>query len=254
MSDKITYSCTALAGKNKKGVLTPDADGYYTVVLGALDFHNSAGQFYSFDGSRQVFEESSTFMRRVARGALNGECGHPRPHGMTNQQFVSRILDIDEKNISHHIKEVTLQRDTVKDDKGHYVVAIIGKVKPAGPKGPALEAALQNPDQNVCFSIRSLTDDVVSATQWTKNIRTCVTFDWVNEPGISVATKYHSPALESLAIAVEVVSQAAGGMTVSMEDDSDVLTPAHVMRDFNLGVESLSAKSKPGASSRSLEW
>ena len=30
-----SYSCTALVGSNKTGVLKPDADGYYTVVLGA---------------------------------------------------------------------------------------------------------------------------------------------------------------------------------------------------------------------------
>ena len=46
MSQRATFSCTSLMGTNKAGVLKPDENGYYTVVLGALDVYNSAGDFY----------------------------------------------------------------------------------------------------------------------------------------------------------------------------------------------------------------
>lgn len=237
MNDKITYSCTALDGMNKKGIIKPDADGYYTLVLGALDIHNSSGQFYSFDGSKAVFEESSSFMRRIKDGCLHGETGHPRKApGMSTRDFISRVLDIDERNICCHFKDITIERSKVKDKNGRYVIAIIGKVKPAGPNGPALEAALQNPHQNVCFSIRSLTEDIVTPGSWTKNIKTCVTFDWVNEPGIHVAKKYYSPALESIDFTKDQFVDASrfGGRAVGMEDDSSNVTPITVLKDFGL--------------------
>jgi hypothetical protein len=223
-------------GSNKQGIIRPDSDGYYTVVLGALDFHNSAGQFYSFEGSKQVFEDSSSFMRRVQAGSLRGECGHPRKlPGMSTRDFISRVLDIEETNVSHHIKEITIERSKVKDKSGRPCVAIIGKVKPAGPKGSALQAAFENKHENICFSIRSLTEDVVSPGSWTKNIKTCVTFDWVNEPGIHVAQKYFSPALESRDFTKQQFVDVSrhGTLAMGMEDDSHV-SPIAVLKDFNM--------------------
>lgn len=31
---KAVYQCTALVGSNKQGTLTPDEDGYYTLIIG----------------------------------------------------------------------------------------------------------------------------------------------------------------------------------------------------------------------------
>lgn len=252
MQNSITYSCTALQGKNKKGVLKPDEDGYYHVILGALDVFNSAGQFYPFDTAKHIFENSSSLMRRLNKGQLRGECGHPKQAtGQTMRQFIQRVLEIRETNISHHIKEVTISNDTVKDNKGRPVVAILGKVKPAGPQGEALEKALQNPDEDVAFSIRSLTNDEITRTSWTKHIKTCVTFDWVNEPGIQYATKYNSPGLESQDIDVDelLAAEEEFSMAVGMEDE-DVLSPATVRKDFGIDRSQREQPQQP----RSLEW
>lgn len=195
-----TFGCTALQGTNKSGNLKPDADGYYEVVLGALNFYNSAGAFYTYEGSaREIFKASSSFMRRVANGNLRGEYGHPRRQpGMSVNDYVMRLLDIEEAKISHHIKEVRVDSTSVKDKNGNPCIAIIGKVKPCGPMGPALEKQLQNKSENVCFSIRALTTDEFISGRLNKEIRQIVTWDYVNEPGISVANKYASPALEAL--------------------------------------------------------
>jgi hypothetical protein len=78
------------------------------------------------------------------------------------------------------------------------VIAIIAWVKPSGPNGPALEASLDNPNENVCFSIRSFTDDYRERGITRRVLKTIVTWDYVNEPGIAVAEKFKAPALEVL--------------------------------------------------------
>lgn len=198
-SQRAVFAATALQGTNKKGELKPDSDGYYTVVLGGLNVYNSAGAYYPLASAKALFEESSTFMRRVKSACLKAECGHPKKTpGMSMRDYLGRIMQIEETNVCCHIAEIWLDHENVKDESGRTVVAIMGKVKPTGPRGDALKAALDNPKENVCFSIRSLTDDRIEAGVLTKHIKNILTFDWVTEPGISFAKKYHSPALESL--------------------------------------------------------
>lgn len=239
-----TYTCTALAGINKAGILKPDEDGYYDLVLGALDFHNASGAFYPLAPAKKQFEESSSLMRRVKKGVLVGECGHPRKlPGMSMHDFIARILDIDEKNISHHIREVRLEYNKVKDDAGRSVVAIMGKVRPTGPQGEALRDALNNKHHNVAFSIRSLTDDVITQTSHTKNIRSIVTWDWVTEGGISVAQKYHAPALESFSIDLNRLADEIEKSPYAVGMESGKVDLRQILEDFDY-------KRKPSMESR----
>jgi hypothetical protein len=192
-----SYGCTALKGTNKAGVVKPDASGYYTLVVGALDFFNSGGAYYPLGPAKAMFDEAHSFQRRIRNGCLFGEMGHPRPGQMNMQQFMARVMDIDEKNVCCHFRRVYLDYDRITDAKGRKVVAIMAEVKPAGPMGPALQSALDNPDENVCFSIRSITNDKMMGGVLNKAIKTIVTFDKVTEPGISIATRWNAPGLES---------------------------------------------------------
>lgn len=195
--NSVRFACTSLAGINKVGTLKQDADGYYEVVVGALNVFNSAGQLYVYEQSKNLFESSSQLMRRVKRGALRGEYGHPKfMPGMTQEQFANRCLSIYEDMQCCHHKEITLDFNRVKDENGKPVIAIISKVAPSGPYGPALEKQLQNPAENVCFSIRAFTDDFREGGIVKRALKTIVTWDYVNEPGIAVAEKFKSPALE----------------------------------------------------------
>lgn len=195
----ISFACSALMGTNKVGELKCSDDGYYTMVLGALDFFNSAGQFYPNGASAQeLFKASSSFMRRIASGALRGEYGHPRMQpGQSMRDFLCRCNDILEEKVSHHIRKVWIDYTSVKGPDGRPCIAIMGEVKPSGPMGSALRESLQNPSENVCFSIRSFTRDVPTAGVIHKHLQQIVTWDYVNEPGISVATKWKNPTLES---------------------------------------------------------
>ena len=199
MTSSVRFVCQSLAGVNKVGNLTKDENGYYTVVVGALGMYNSAGHFYEFEQAKQLFESSSSLMRRVSRGSLRGEYGHPRMEpGMREADFANRIMSIWESHTCCQFKEIWLDFESVKDEKGKPVVAIMAKVIPSGPHGPVLQKQLDNKDENVCFSIRAFTDDYMEAGTRHRVLKTVVTFDYVNEPGMSVANKYKSPALEGL--------------------------------------------------------
>lgn len=231
-----SYSCTALVGTNKAGELKKDEHGYYDVILGALDYFNSRGQFYPFASAKHLFDSSSIMMRRIKNGNMRGECGHPRRQpGWSMPEYIHRILDIYEPNISHHIREVWIDDTSMKDANGKPLIVVRGWIKPAGIGGPALQKALDNPQENVCFSIRSLTRDVKGiGGQVIKNIEEIVTWDWVNEPGINIATKYMHPSLESMG-------------------DDIIFTESHLMavRDLQR-ADGLGVESRGGLSAESL--
>lgn len=197
-TERVVYGCTALVGTNKTGKLTPDSDGYYELVLGGLDCYNSGGAFYPLSAARGLFEASSSLMRRIESGACRGEYGHPKKDpSQSMSSFLQRVSTIYEDNVCCHFKDVRIEQNAIKDKAGNRVVAVVGRVKPSGPKGEFLRASLDSKDENVCFSVRSLTDDRVEGGRMVKNIRTIITWDYVNEPGIALAKKWHSPSLES---------------------------------------------------------
>lgn len=237
-NQRAVFECTALKGTNKVGVVKADNDGYYTMVIGALDFYNSRGQYYTYAGAQKLFEESSPFMRRVREGSLYGECGHPRQDGMNNRDFMNRIMDVRENNIACHFRRVYLDNKSVKGPDGRNAIAIMAEVKPAGPMGQALKEALENPSQNVCFSIRSLTQDEMVRGTVHKNLRTIMTFDWVAEPGISIARKWSSPSLESL---TECHTTFNDMLMVSRESVGSVGMESNQSKLLNEALESLRA-------------
>jgi hypothetical protein len=198
-SQSITYGCTALVGTNKVGNLVKNKDGYYEMVLGALAAFNSAGAYYEINEAKTLFENSSELMRRINGGNLRGEVGHPRfQEGMSERAWFNRVNDIYEPNCCCHFSEVVLSYDTLKDSQGRPLVAVMGKVKPSGANERFLERQLDNSNENVCFSVRSFTNDVPQGGIMVKYLKKIVTWDNVNEPGISVANKYSVPSLESI--------------------------------------------------------
>lgn len=191
------YECTALRGTNKKGVIKPDADGAYTVVLGALNIYNSGGAFYPEEYAKRHFEENAPLMRKLHTGRLRGECGHPkREPGMTDKDYFRRGATIYEQCEMFTIVEIWLDHTSVKDEAGRPVLIIMGRIIPSGPFGPALKEKLENGLEDVCFSIRCFTDDVMVGGRLEKRMRVIVTWDYVNEPGLKEACKYRSPTME----------------------------------------------------------
>ena len=197
--NSINFVCTSLVGTNKAGILKPDGNGYYRQRVGALNMFNSAGMFYPFEAARSIFMEgSSEFIRRVKRGALGGESGHPKfLPGMTEAAYYARLLSIWEDNICCHHSEIILDFDNAYDDAGNKIIGIDSIICPAGPHGDALRRSFENGKENVCFSVRSFTDDKLINGVVHRHIKKVVTFDKVVEPGIAIAEKFKTPGLEA---------------------------------------------------------
>lgn len=195
----IVYTCTALYGTGLKGELKPMADGYWRVLAGAIGYANNAGDFYAELPAREcILGESSSFQRKLKKGVLYGEVGHPRRDpSMSREAWFDRLLDIREPSSSHHIRKVELCPG-MRDEQGRTFTGVILEVKPTDNEhGRALKANLENNSANTYFSIRSFTNDVPAQGRWVKNMRMCITFDWVHEGGILPACKYSTPGLES---------------------------------------------------------
>lgn len=194
MSSAPTLIFTAHRPTSVEKVLKKDDNGYYRVTLGALNCHNSSGEYYVAQGVKELMEdESSLVNKRLKSGYLVGEMGHPQfQPGMTKADYIARLFKIPQENTSHHIKSV----EFAPGPNG--MVKMVGWVKPTGPKGDLLKASLDNPDQNTAFSIRSITTDYVDRGKTIKKIVQIITWDWVEFPGINVANKWDTLGMESI--------------------------------------------------------
>ncbi len=194
----LTYTSNALLGTGKKGILTPKPDGYYPQILGGLNVYNSAGWYYPAQTNLRHFETRSSLMRKVLSSGLRAEYGHPkRAPGQTPLEFKARCMNIYEENVCAHLKDLTLDRVNLTDWEGRPIIGILADALPAGPKGEYLKRSLDNPHENVCWSVRCMTDDYPIAGQMCKNFNEIITWDYVNEPGIPIACKWKVPTLES---------------------------------------------------------
>jgi hypothetical protein len=201
---KLKYSCTALVGTNKKGILEPDEHGYYYLCLGAMNIHNSQGIWYDWETSKSILGRSATFRRKAEKAALMSEEEHPDwEAGWSLEQYISRIRIFDKDRVCAFIRDVEIVQGE-KVGGGKHRMYFYAWVKPWGARGEHLKAALDDPHQNVYFSLRALCDDNWVGGQCVRTLVEFVTFDWVSEGGLHVASKYHSPALESHDIDVPV--------------------------------------------------
>lgn len=196
----VRYECNVLNGTGKKGNLKCDADGYYDVILGGFDVRNTRGDLWGFQSARPFFEQSSGFMKRINGGMLYGEWGHPsKLPGQTDRDFINRVLNVQESNVSHHIKSVQVdENSSFQGENGKPAVVIYGRVKPFGPHAQCVADSLENNAQNTSFSVRTLTRDVRDALgRATKTVISMVTWDAVLVPGIAFSNKFAHPSLES---------------------------------------------------------
>jgi len=198
MHGAVEYNCQVLNGTNKAGTLRKNENGYYEMIVGALNMTNNVGEYYDYNYARKFFDEASDLVRMSKKGVLRGEYGHPQMlPGMTDDDYVSRLLMINEKETCCHHKRIYLDFNHFKDSNGKPIVGIMSEISPSGPYGEPLEKQINNGHENVCFSIRCFTMPHRKGGRVIKEMKHVVTFDYVNEPGISVATKYNSPSLEN---------------------------------------------------------
>ncbi len=199
----VFISQTKLTMLNKEGIIKPDDDGYYTLILGGMNvFNNSGTHCYVADGARELFAPGSILMRRVKNGALRAEVDHPtRLPGETMQAFEERYITVNTNNVCAHIADLWLDENFGKNHPKYdnpHLVAIMGKVKPVPPKGDVLKEQLENRRQNCCFSIRAFSREKIVEGRKIRILEDVFAFDLVNEGGILLASKWDSPATESI--------------------------------------------------------
>ena len=239
----VMLTCTTIKPE-KSGILRPDGNGYYTMPVGGLNCYNSAGQYYDCpDAVKRLFDDSSDLMRKIRKGDLYGENGHPVPEpGMTDDQFLMRARTIQEKRTCAHFSEVWLDDTRFKSDNGTPIIAIMAKVKPYGELKHVLEDSLNNPKADTCFSIRGFTIERWVGRVKYKTLIEIINWDLVHEPGISHATKYHAPALEARGVSMEAFSLQPIGEDFSWEVTRACIEKAkqsaHNSNSFGLSTES----------------
>lgn len=200
INNDLRYSSISLESELNK-TLEKDASGYYKICLGAINSFNKKGEFYLADGFEDILTNpSSPLAIKLKEKNLVGEANHPAiKSNMSKQDFMERVLRIELNNTSHHIKSVFTQPTNIScgiPGKGN-IIAVMGWVKPIGHLGKTLQDALDNPEQNVCFSVRSFTNDERIGGVTYKKFATIVTWDWVVSPGIKVANKLDTFGMES---------------------------------------------------------
>jgi len=242
MADSIVFSPVTNA-KIKNNKLKTDEEGYYLVTFGELNSFNANGDFYSKLGIEDLINNKShALARRLASGYLKGEANHPVfEQGMTKTDYYIRNLKIDLQSVSHFIREIIITPfDTVRDPiTGQMVdkVMVEAWIKPAGPYGDALKAELDDPNINVAFSVRSFTkDDKLPTGRFYKKLLQIITWDWVNEPGVTTANKWAKLSNEELTIPLSDLyneDRIDECLNCSLENKEDKDITIEILNNFN---------------------
>lgn len=179
--------------------------------------------------------EDSIFTRKLRKGCLSGELGHPsREPGMSDTDWFNRVTTVKEAQESHVITEITIDT-TAQDRNGNRFTGIRGKVIPSGPHKQVLIDKFNNPNTNVCFSVRSFAQDKFVNGKVVKYFLNIVTFDYVLEPGLAQANKWDSPALESFSTVIDestLKSVLHNKDDVSMEAAGAKIVAEEIMRNY----------------------
>lgn len=193
------YSCNILTAKKKIGQLKADENGYREITLGAFDCLTLKNEFYPFTQAvKKMFTSGSELMTRIETGRCRGEVEHPLPEpGMSMSAFMNRAKMINNKFTSHHIKSVRLEEGV--DHEGKKIILCLGMIRGSGPFGDAFESRISNPDENLDLSVRSFTEPgIFKAGIKQKPIKLLITWDQVNQGGVSVSNKFDTPSMESV--------------------------------------------------------
>lgn len=239
-----SYSNIALAGSGKKGVLKKLDNGYHEIIIGAFGAFGNGGWLYDARTAMRYIENNPDFLAMLQNGRLRGEWGHPvRPVGMSDRDWFIRINEIDMRNVSTHFRKISASMDTVKDEKGRAVVAIIAEAAADGPHIQAVQRMFDNPDADMNYSIRCFA--AKNMATMTKHVSHIVTWDLVPDPGVSVASKYVTPSLESKSSVSQMLDEAEFNLTRlrgSMVSEDGVNDPSfEAMSPYVKIIDSLTA-------------
>lgn len=224
MSNVFTYGNIELAKAANKGIITPDADGYYRIAGGGFNTPNRLGITYKMNQYLlECLEEGpnpgqgSDLRRRLDRGEVYMEMNHPvqwfyekidgkivRTQITDVMMWINRLKTIDMDRVCAAVSDIVadfsqFNRSTLT---GPVLFDIL--TKPFGPFGQYFQENLDTPKMGTAVSIRTVTSPQQFGDR-TRNVEYWTGLDWVPEPGFAEATKYRTSTnavggLESLMI------------------------------------------------------
>lgn len=202
--DKISFCIDTLLIKNgrKLGRIRPDENGYYEMPLAVLGTVTDNRTYYEVEDFVSQLTTPTSFINKcLANAKLFGEYGHPMIVLLPDDKVLPRLMVIDEKSVSHHIKQI---RTGDKLESGGRI--LYGLIKPHGPYGENLQSSLDDPCLNTSFSLRSIAQSRQEGNITRRRIKHLVTFDYVNAGGYDEASKRYAPSVESIDIMSNSIS------------------------------------------------
>ena len=196
MSD-LVFGCNMLAGAGKKGVLKPDKLGRYPMVLGAFNADNSGGIHYLFDGAKRILNDvNSDINRKIKKGQLYGEAGHPKKFGLSAADYAERWATVVDANAAWQIHEYKLSEKPIKNHAGENVVVVTGFLVPWSPFDLRIKQSFESPTMNTGASIRTVANQGIVGGIFMRDVVSLITWDNVLEQGMPGANKFLTPACE----------------------------------------------------------
>lgn len=229
----LKFSSSRITEDNHVG-MKPDKDGFYKqIIIGCFDVFNCSNEWYPFHKVKSLFKEDGDLMEKVNMGYLKGEYGHPRIEpGETEESFMMRAAIVDEKNISHQFRDLTV---TPEKRNGKTIYVVRADVRCMGPYGDVLRDSMENKYDNVAFSIRGLTEDVYRGLQLERSFVEIFTWDAVNQPGKHQANQLDSKSAINMQSNTDIIIPV--GAIVTMGDQ---LTPAGLsMQNSGINMDKL---------------
>jgi hypothetical protein len=153
---------------------TKHENGTYTVVFDPFPSRNKNGVQYSEDALQEAI---AAFNKRADRGVVRSEVNHPkRMPGATYEQFVERVLTIDESRVCAALGPVEVVGKV--NEKTTLVKMVI---RPTGPHGDLCRELLSKESTPHYFGLRAFSDVRIVEGKEVRDLKTVVTFDLMAE-------------------------------------------------------------------------
>lgn len=207
MSRIVTFENTLLKNNGNRGILKPMEPGgdYYLLNGGGFNLPNEGGVSYAWNPYlNECVGENSDWNRRITRGQVHCEVGHPPTYYFqyVNGQIVrTQITDILEW--MHRLRFIDLKQtcgfirrcnwEFTGGQRDPIYVTI--EVRALGPFAEILSESLKDPDVNTSFSMRTVTRPQKMGDT-VRQVEFLSTFDLVPEPGMTRACKHMTAGLE----------------------------------------------------------
>jgi hypothetical protein len=190
-----------------KNTILKDDNGYYKVTLGAFNTFNASGIYYNVPDINKILGPGSMVHRRIDKGVLFAELDHPdlSPYNGDRLKISQRVIKLDPSRKIAHIKKIEVETLPPETGFKNPIYKIYGWVRPEGPYKDILQEALENEDENVYFSVRSLVKERKVGSIRVRDVILVSTWDYVVEGGIHMAHQWNAAAgIESMDLAVDI--------------------------------------------------